>query len=439
MSTAIPLLMADARLHVLSAGTPCRVLEYLDRGGQGSVYRVEVGGAEFALKWYHPHIVRDPGLQRRIQEAVRRGPPDPRFLWPLAIVVDHERRGYGYLMALRPPAYRKLVNILSPQPETRLDFTLAERAHLGMQIAAAFLQLHAGGLCYQDINFGAFFVDPAVHSVLVCDNDNVDVDGAAAANIGTWKFMAPEIVRREAGASTNTDLYSLAVLLFYLLTFAHPLEGRAALAIDMLTPEDELVLYASNPRFMFDPADQTNAADPEQQRFQVSLWQSLPPALRTLFERAFGAGLRNPAQRVLETEWISAFAAVRDQAVTCPACGFEQAPARRRGAAAEPGACAWCAAPLPRPPVLHVGRSAIVAVPGARLFQSHLTRGGGDQRIGEVVTNDRGMIGLRNLGAGEWQASDSAGRSSAVAPGRVVGLRPGVRIAFGAATGEVDA
>src|SRR5262249_9515283 len=161
------------------------------------------------------------------------------------------------------------------------------------------------------------------------------------ANIGTWKFMAPEVVRREAGASTNTDLYSLAVLLFYLLAFAHPLEGQAALAIDMLTPEDELLLYASNPRFMFDPHDPANAAHPEQQRFQVALWQSLPRGVRALFERAFGIGLRDPKQRVLETEWISALAAVRDQALACPGCGFEQAPARRRGVAASAAACAW--------------------------------------------------------------------------------------------------
>ena len=37
--------------------------------------------------------------------------------------------------------------------------------------------------------------------------------------------MAPEIVRGQAKASTETDLFSLAVLLFYMLFMHHPLEG----------------------------------------------------------------------------------------------------------------------------------------------------------------------------------------------------------------------
>jgi serine/threonine protein kinase len=43
--------------------------------------------------------------------------------------------------------------------------------------------------------------------------------------LGTPRFMAPEVVRREAAPSDQTDRYSLAVLLFYLLMGGHPLDG----------------------------------------------------------------------------------------------------------------------------------------------------------------------------------------------------------------------
>ena len=43
---------------------------------------------------------------------------------------------------------------------------------------------------------------------------------------GTLGFMAPEIVLGTAKPSTNTDLFSLAILLFYLLNIHHPLEGK---------------------------------------------------------------------------------------------------------------------------------------------------------------------------------------------------------------------
>ena len=61
---------------------------------------------------------------------------------------------------------------------------------------------------------------------IICDNDNVGIDRKTGGGIGgTARFMAPEIVRGEAVPSSQTDLFSLAVLLFYMLVNHHPLEG----------------------------------------------------------------------------------------------------------------------------------------------------------------------------------------------------------------------
>jgi serine/threonine protein kinase len=50
---------------------------------------------------------------------------------------------------------------------------------------------------------------------LIADNDNVSVDGAGVLGVlGTPRFMAPEIVRGETVPSTQTDLFSLSVLIF---------------------------------------------------------------------------------------------------------------------------------------------------------------------------------------------------------------------------------
>ena len=93
-----------------------------------------------------------------------------------------------------------------------LDLTAAA------ELASAFHELHAKGLAYCDISWGNVFLDPKSGEVLVCDNDNVDVDGAATATVlGTPRFMAPEIVRGEVGPSVRTDRFSLAVLLFQML------------------------------------------------------------------------------------------------------------------------------------------------------------------------------------------------------------------------------
>lgn len=40
-----------------------------------------------------------------------------------------------------------------------------------------FIQLHAKGFCYRDINFNNVFIDANTGDILICDNDNVDVNG----------------------------------------------------------------------------------------------------------------------------------------------------------------------------------------------------------------------------------------------------------------------
>ena len=62
---------------------------------------------------------------------------------------------------------------------------------------------------FRDVNTGAI---------------SIGIDNSAV--YGTPRFMAPEIVLGKAKPSRNTDLYSLAVLLFYMFMMGHPLEGK---------------------------------------------------------------------------------------------------------------------------------------------------------------------------------------------------------------------
>src|SRR5262249_40300088 len=74
-------------------GDSRRELDLLGAGGQGEVYAVDQSAARYALKWYYPPP-RDPRAQAQAQEqraALRdyilpKGPPDARFVWPLAFV-----------------------------------------------------------------------------------------------------------------------------------------------------------------------------------------------------------------------------------------------------------------------------------------------------------------------------------------------------------------
>src|SRR5207248_884239 len=143
-------------------------------------------------------------------------PPSTSFLWPIDVAVvktGARTSSFGYVMPLRPPRYRRCVEIL----RRRVEISSSMSLKACLRLADAFLALHAKGLCYRDINYGNVFIDTDSGDVLVADNDNVSVDLKGSPGIlGTMGFMAPEIVRGEALPSAATDLYSLAVLLYCL-------------------------------------------------------------------------------------------------------------------------------------------------------------------------------------------------------------------------------
>lgn len=140
------------------------------------------------------------------------GPPDARFLWPLDVAESGGGDHFGYIMPLRESRFLGLVEHF----KSTAPWSARALARLGLQLADSYLQLHSRGLCYRDISWGNVFFDPSTGEVLICDNDNVGINGKMPLSIhGTARFMAPEIVCHQIEPSTTSDLYSLAVLLFY--------------------------------------------------------------------------------------------------------------------------------------------------------------------------------------------------------------------------------
>jgi DNA-binding helix-hairpin-helix protein with protein kinase domain len=429
----------------MSAATPCAlhpgqpfltvnrrrgtVDELLGAGGQGEVYLAHVDGLPFALKWYHRHYVEiDTGLRSRLERAVQRGAPTADFLWPFDLVEIEGSGSFGYFMPLRGANFVGMRDLIAPPPR-RVELNLAKRAQLCLQIAHSFHELHASGFCYQDINFGNIFFDPATARILICDNDNVNVDGAEASIYGTRKFMAPEVVRREALPSSRTDLYSMAVLFFYTLLGWHPLDGRREHELGLMNAEAELQLYGSAPIFLFDPVTHTNGPVPGFHDAIVARWESLPGAVRALFIRAFTTGLHDPETRVLETQWRTALSMVPGAVHACAGCGFEHVAEIRGGQASTRTVCLACAAPLPPPLFLIIGQQA------ERLAVGETVRDG-VARIEAHPTRPE-LTGLRNLGGETWRAGLPDGSAHQVPPGQAVRLLPGIRIDFGNATGQI--
>jgi len=217
-------------VHTQPSGMTCTAEQLLGAGGQGEVYKATLGGEAVALKWFFPQMATAE-QRAAIEMLVRKGAPSEHFLWPMELASDAQVQGFGYVMQLRPPRFKNIVDLM----KRRIEPTFRALATAGLSLSHNYLLLHSQGLCYRDISFGNAFFDPDTGDVLICDNDNVAVDGAATLGVlGTPRFMAPEVVRGEARPSTQTDLFSLSVLIFYMLMVHHPLEGKRETEIKCL-------------------------------------------------------------------------------------------------------------------------------------------------------------------------------------------------------------
>ena len=429
----------------LSPGTPvdlealgsARVRRKLGEGGQGFVYEVmRPAGQSLALKWYKP-ISATAEQHRSLRYLVDHGSPDRRFLWPLALAHTAGHPGFGYAMRLRDERYIDLTYLVTgtgPRGET-IDPSFATVITVCRHLTECFLRLHARGMCYRDINFHNVFFHPRSGDILVCDNDNIGIDDGQGGIRGTPFFMAPQLVRDvsfKTAPSTQTDLHSLAVLLFYLLCMDHPLTGAKTDA--GLRGQDWLIEhFGRNPVFVFDPDDDSNR--PLSAR-TLAYWQTYPRFVRDLFVQAFTEGLHEPSARVRETEWVKALQRLRDASMPCVSCGqtsfWDEAEPNRP--------CVRCGSPLPTPLVLQVGRHRIVLSSLTRLWSDHIDPNAEQPRLlGRVRPHphDAGRWGLQNLSELTWQVRLPDGQTDPLAPGKAVEIIPGLELEVGTASAVV--
>ncbi len=409
-----------------------RIIEKIGEGGQGEVYKVMKGKNFYALKWYFKHTATEK--QRSIIEnLIQKGPPDMSFLWPMDVMeLDNQ---FGYIMPLRPNNYKNIVDLM----KRRVEPGFRELAVAGFNLASGYRNLHSMGYSYCDISFGNLFFDPNTGDVLICDNDNVTVNGVHTGVLGTPRFMAPEIVTGEKRPSTDTDLYSMALLLFYMLMIHHPLEGAREAKIRALDIHAMNQLYGNKPLFIWDPVDKSNRPLKGYQDNAIIYWDLYPKFLKDLFMRSFTDGLFNPQKRVVEKEWLDAFARLMDSIIYCPRCGaevfFDEAK-REKGVG---HICWYCQASVAVPPVLQIGKKTLLLNKDARLLSHHVKDDYNIRCIvGEVVQNPRNpsQWGIRNLSGEVWTYLKGDGTHLLVERNRTAAISKGASINFGVETGQ---
>ena len=417
-------------------GVTYSIVKILGSGGQGEVYEIDSPTGKKALKWYYKQT-STPEQKNTIMNLIQAGTPSNNFLWPLDLISNNIDGTFGYVMELRPKDYRNIPDLLNRKVEPSFEklfltvFNLTKEYNL----------LHQKGYSYKDISEQNVFFKPDTGKVLICDNDNVSVNGLADSGVyGTMRFMAPEIVRGEAVPSRNTDLYSLAVLIFYILFISHPLEGENEARIHALDDNANIMLFGTNPIFIFDPDNTENRPVAGIHDNAIIYWDLYPLFLKKLFIKAFVDGVKNPTKRVVEKTWMDASIRLIDNIMICPNCGVEVLFDEYRENNGMNHKCWNCQSVLKAPPQIKIGRSRILLNLHSSIKSHHLYGNYDlDTKVASVTQNPNnlGQWGLKNESNENWTYIRADGSQVLLPPGKTAALVSGAKINFGTIIGEI--
>jgi eukaryotic-like serine/threonine-protein kinase len=249
-----------------------KVLSRLGAGGMADVFLAEDQqlGRKIALKLLHLRFAEDPGFVERF----RREAQAAAGLQHPNVVSVYDRGSYdgNYYIAMEYLPGRSLKRVIRDEapldPVRAIDITI--------QILKAARFAHRHGVIHRDLK---------PHNVIIDDQDHVKVTdfGIARAGasdmtetgsiMGTAQYLSPEQAQGHAVSATS-DLYSIGVVLYELLTGRVPFDADAAVTIALkhvseaptaptavnprIPPElEQVVLWALNK----DPANRPHDAD----------------------------------------------------------------------------------------------------------------------------------------------------------------------------------
>lgn len=308
----------------MSDGSSAVVMSYIASGGQGEVYKVKVDGIDepLALKWFtSKKLISNPDFEQTLSYNCRHGSPSSTFLWPIAMT-ERQLGSLGYIMPLMPEGYIGLGRFfcIDRYPDAFFRSWLA-KINAALKITDAFSCLHKLGFSYQDINDGSFLIEPHTGDVLICDNDNIVVNGFNNGVAGTPRYMAPEVAEGYI-PTTESDCLSLAIILYRIFVVDHPFEGSITVSgrYACLTPAEHNRLFGRDAVFCHDRTDASNRPVAGLHNNSLHLWPLLCDGLRDAFCRALShKAICNPGERMSASDWEDLLVRVRANLMVCSA------------------------------------------------------------------------------------------------------------------------
>jgi serine/threonine protein kinase/tetratricopeptide (TPR) repeat protein len=204
---------------------PLKIIEHVGRGTFGDVYRAWDSrlDREVALKV----LRRDEREEGHASTVIQEGRLLARVRHPNIVTVYGAERIGGHVGVWMEFVHGKT---LEEELHDHGRFDVDRVIRIGIELSGALSTVHRAGLIHRDVKAQNVLCDPDGRLVLTDFGAGCQLDEGAAAQrrelAGTPVCVAPELLAGQA-ATPQSDVYSLGVLLYHLLTGTYPVCGRS--------------------------------------------------------------------------------------------------------------------------------------------------------------------------------------------------------------------
>ncbi len=216
--------MPAAESAVLAAGKWGRyeLREKLGAGAQGAVYRAwdPQLECEVALKVLQPRLAASDRVgERMLREGRALAKVRHQNVVNVYAAEVHEGQVGLCMEFIRGRTLEEILKAQGP-------FGEGEAVTVGLKVGHALSAVHAAGIVHRDVKARNVMREDRGRIVLMDFGTGRDRAKAGAGDLaGTPLYMAPEVLAGSA-ATQQSDIYSVGVLLYYLVTGQYPVEGK---------------------------------------------------------------------------------------------------------------------------------------------------------------------------------------------------------------------
>jgi len=207
-----------------------QVIEELGQGGMGRVYKVldTETNEKVALKLVKPEFSADPKIVERFRNELTTARKIVHK--NVCRVFDLGKDKAGYFITMEYIPGQDLKGLIRQTGQ----LTVGKALSIGKQVCEGLAEAHGLGVVHRDLKPGNIMIDRSGQARIMDFGIARAAKGkgltGTGAMIGTPEYMSPEQVESQ-DVDLRSDLYSLGVIIYEMLTARVPFEGDTALSV----------------------------------------------------------------------------------------------------------------------------------------------------------------------------------------------------------------